>query len=99
MQLVVLKIGLAGAQLAFQRVDWFGKKTVCWFIFLWLYVWQVFDKPVCWFIFMAVSGFFGRSLRNQCVGLFLWQCLCFSWQVFEKPVCCFIFMAVSLAGL
>ena len=54
MQLVVLKIGLAGAQLAFQRVDWFGKKTVCWLIFLWLYVWQVFDKPVCWFIFMAV---------------------------------------------
>ena len=27
----------------------------CVVLFLWLYLWQVFEKPVCWFIFMVVS--------------------------------------------
>ena len=31
----------------------------CVVLFLWLYLWQVFEKPVCWwFMFMAVSVLF-----------------------------------------
>ena len=105
MQLVVLKIGLAGAQLAFQRVDWFGWSTACfsesWLV--WLEHSLLFRELIGLARKQCVGLFFcgcmcGRSLRNQCVGLFLWQYVWFLQQVFEKPVCWFIFMAVCLVS-